>query len=129
MSTDQNKDVVRRFITEILAGGQIDRLDELVGPAYVNRAMGVDREGFRGMLKMLADALPERRFDIEDLLADGDGVVARFSGEMRTADGQSIPYRGLTYYRVAEGKVVEDDPFTSPELASMLGPLLPEPPT
>jgi hypothetical protein len=48
---------------------------------------------------------------------------------MRTADGQSLPYRGLTYYRVAEGKVVEDDPFTSPDLAAMLGPVLPGPPT
>ena len=30
METEHNKDVVRRFITEVLVGGQIDRMDELL---------------------------------------------------------------------------------------------------
>ena len=50
METEHNKDVVRRFITEVLVGGQIDRIDELVAPNYVNRAFGVDLAAFKGML-------------------------------------------------------------------------------
>jgi hypothetical protein len=43
---------------------------------------------------------------------------------MRDRDGRTISVRGLTYYRLADGKIVEDDPLTSPELARELAPLL-----
>jgi predicted SnoaL-like aldol condensation-catalyzing enzyme len=124
MATDQNKDVVRRFITEVLSGGQLDRVDELLAPSYVNRAFGVDLPGFKGMLPGLAAVLPERRFDIEELIAEGNAVVARYTSEMRDQSGQTISVRGLTYYRLADGKIVEDDPITTPELSAELGPLL-----
>ena len=70
MAIDQNKDVVRRFINEVLSGGQLDRLDELLAPGYVNRAFGVDLPAFKEMLGALAGALPERRFDVEELIAE-----------------------------------------------------------
>jgi predicted SnoaL-like aldol condensation-catalyzing enzyme len=124
MAVDQNKDVVRRFITEVLSGGRLERVDELLAPSYVNRAFGVDLPAFKGMLPGLATALPERRFDIEELIAEGDAVVARYTGEMRDQSGKTISVRGLTYYRLADGKIVEDDPITTPELTRELGPLL-----
>ena len=128
MATDNNKDVVRRFVKEVLAGGQLDRIDELVAPGYVNRAFGTGLDAFKGMLAGLTAALPDRRFDIEDLVAEGDTVVARFTGEMRDGNGKTISYRGLTFYRLADGKIVEDDPITTPDLAQELGALLGSPP-
>jgi predicted SnoaL-like aldol condensation-catalyzing enzyme len=124
MATDQNKDVVRRFITEVLSGGQLELVDELLAPTYVNRAFGVDLPAFRGMLPGLVAALPERRFDIEELVAEGEAVVARYTSEMTDRTGKTISVRGLTYYRLADGKIVEDDPMTTPELARELAPLL-----
>jgi ketosteroid isomerase-like protein len=124
MATDQNKEVVRRFINEVLSGGNLDRLDEVLAPNYVNRAFGVDLPAFKGMLPGLVAALPERRFDIEELIAEGDAVVARYTGEMRDRTGKPISVRGLTYYRLADGMIVEDEPITSPDLAAELGPLL-----
>jgi predicted ester cyclase len=124
MATDQNKDVVRRFIKEVLSGGQLDRVDELLAPSYVNRAFGVDLPAFKGMLPGLVAALPERRFDIEELIAEGDAVVARYTGEMRDQSGKTISVRGLTYYRLVDGLIVEDEPITSPDLTAELGPLL-----
>ena len=56
--------------------------------------------------------------------AEGDAVVARYTNEMRDATGKTISVRGLTYYRLADGKIVEDDPITTPDLAAELGPLL-----
>jgi hypothetical protein len=51
MSTEQNKAVVRRFITEVLVGGQVDLVDDLLATNYVNRAMGgLDRAGFKAFL-------------------------------------------------------------------------------
>ena len=124
MSTDQNKDVVRRFITEVLVGGNVEAVDEVLSPTYVNRAMGTDLAAFKAMLTGLASALPERTFDIEDLVAEGDAVVARFTSEMIDATGKAISVRGLTYYRLADGKIVEDDPITTPDLAQALGDLM-----
>ena len=128
MAADSNKDVVLRFIEEVLAGGKLDQIDELVAPGYVNRAFGVGLEAFQGMLAGLSAALPDRRFGIEDLVAEGDAVVARYTAEMRDGSGKPISFRGLTFYRITGGKIVEDDPITTPDLAQELGPLLGPPP-
>jgi steroid delta-isomerase-like uncharacterized protein len=122
MATDQNKEVVRRFITEVLSGGRLDQVDELLAPNYVNRAFGADVPAFKELVAGLAAALPERRFDVEELVAEGDAVVARFTLEMRDPGGKAISVRGLTYYRLAGGRIVEDDPITTPELTQALGP-------
>ena len=124
MAADRNKDVVRRFIAEVLSGGRLDRIDELLAPTYVNRAFGVDLPAFKEMIAGLAAALPDRRFDVEELIAEGDAVVARFTCEMRDTHGKTVSVRGLTYFRLADGRIVEDDPITTPELTQQLGPML-----
>jgi predicted ester cyclase len=120
MSTEQNKAVVRRFMTEVLAGGNIALVDELLAPNYVNRATGTDREATKGVFTALRAALPGLRFQIENLVAEGDAVVARFTIEATIA-GKPGSGRGLTYYGLANGRIVEDDPITVPDLASILG--------
>ena len=120
MSTDQNKAVVRRFITEVLAGGNVDLVDELLAPNYSNRGLGTDLAAFKAMFASFADALPNRGFDIEDLVAEGDAVVARLALEMTDTTGRKISARGLTYYGLADGRIVEDDPITTPDLMQSL---------
>jgi len=67
MSTEQNKAVVRRFITEVLSGGNIDLIDELLAPNYVNAGMGnVDRARFKGMVVGMNAAMPVREFTVGD---------------------------------------------------------------
>lgn len=129
MATDDNKTVVQRFMTEVLASGRLERIDELVAPEYVNRALGTGLEEFKGMLAGLSAAVPERQFDIEDLVGEGDAVVARYTSEMRDRSGKTYSIRGLTYYRLVGGRIVEDDPIATPDLANMLGELLGSPPT
>jgi predicted ester cyclase len=128
MSTEQNKAVVRRFMSEFLANGQLAAIDEVLGPSYVNRALGADLEAFKGFLPEIT-ALPVRRFNIENLVAEGDAVVARFTMEMGNAAGETVSARGLTYYRLADGKIVEDEPITTPDLVQELRRLLPSPAT
>jgi len=123
MGTDQNKDVVRRFINEVLMGGHLDRIDDLLSPDYVNRAFGADLSTFKGMLSGLVSVLPERRFDIEELVAEGDAVVARYTSEMRDADGKAVSMRGLTYYRLRDGKIGKTTDHHA-DLAQELAPLL-----
>lgn len=129
MATDHrdNKDIVRRFMTEVLAGGQLDQIDELLAPGDANRAFGAGVEEFKGILAGMSAAMPDRRFEVEDMVAEGDTVVARFTSEMRDASGKTISVRGNTFYRFADGKVIEDDPITTPDLAQELRGLLGSP--
>ena len=126
MSTEQNKAVVRRFMSEFLAGGKLAAIDEVLGPSYVNRALGADLQAFKGFLPEIT-ALPVRRFDIVDLVAEGDAVVARFTMQIANAAGDTVSARGLTYYRLVDGKIVEDEPITTPDLVQELRRLIPSP--
>ena len=81
MSTEQNKVVVRRFITEVLQGRDLDALDQVLAPDYVNPGMGgADLAGFKAILTGMAAAVG-MRFTIQDLVAEGDAVVARYTVE------------------------------------------------
>jgi ketosteroid isomerase-like protein len=120
-STEQNKAVVRRFMTEALGGGNLAVLDEVLAPNYVNPAMGgADLAGFKAIVAAMSSAV-SLRFTIQELVAEGDSVVARFSLEATRSSGEKLPAQGLTYYRLANGKIVEDDPFTRPDLGQLLG--------
>ena len=127
MSTEQNKAVVRRFITEVLVGGNVDLVDTLLGPNYVNIGMGgMDRAAFKAWLAANS-AGPGGQMEIRDLVAEGDAVVARFDYAITLPDGQKIEARGLTYYRLADGRIVEDDPITSPDLMQAFAAQMPQP--
>jgi predicted ester cyclase len=122
MSTEQNKAVVRRFITEVLQGRHPDSLDDVVAPNYVNPGMGgADLAGFKAILTALGAAVSGLQFNIQELIAEGDAVVARFTLEVTRTSGEKVAAEGLTYYRLADGKIVEDDPFTRPDLGQLLG--------
>ena len=122
---EQNKAVVRRFMMEALVGGNVAVIDELLAPSYVNRALaGMDRAGFKVALAAMVAAIATREFEINDLVAEGDAVVARFTWAYIFASGEKIAGRGLTYYGLANGKITEDDPITMPDLMQTLGPLL-----
>ena len=128
MSTEQNKAVVRRFITELLAGGNLDLIDELCAPNFVNTAMGgTDLAGFKAMLPAMGAVISGMTIDIVDLVAEGDAVVARYTSEITLASGKKIDVRGLTYYTLDNGKIVVDDAIESPDLSQELAALMPSP--
>ena len=122
MSTDQNKTIVSRFIVEVLDAGRTDTIDQLLAPNYRNTGLGgIDLAAFKATLAAMKTAIPGRRLELHNLVAEGDQVVARFTYHMTLASGEKVDARGLTYYRLANGKIVEDDPITSPELSTLLG--------
>ena len=94
MSIEQNKAVVRRFVSEVLVGGHVDLVDDLLAASYVNRAMGdMDRAAFKAWLTV-ASAGPGGRMEIEDLVAEGDAVVARFTYAITLPSGETVTARG-----------------------------------
>jgi hypothetical protein len=75
MTTEANKVIVRKFLKEVLGGGNIDLIDELLAPDYVNPSMGVtNRTSFKAVISGLKTAVPTRDFEIADLVAEGDSL-------------------------------------------------------
>jgi len=129
MSTEQNKVSVRRFVTEVLTGRNLGLADEVLAPNYVNRLTGGDLAASKGFLSGMSAALSDVQIEIDELVAEGDSVVARWKMEAthtgslmgETPTGKRVSSRGLTYYRLANGQIVEDDPVSTPDLLQALG--------
>jgi ketosteroid isomerase-like protein len=118
MTVDENKAVVRRLLGAISRGGDLELIDELVSPTYMNRGMGnIDRAGLKAMLSGMQAA---SHVEIIDLIAEDDAVVARMTINVTVATGKKIAVRAITFYRLAHGQIVEDDTMTSPDLAQIL---------
>ena len=126
MTTDGNKAIVRRFIKEVLGDGNIDLIDELLAPDYANPSMGVtNRSGFKAVISGLKTAAPARDFEIADLVAEGDSVVFRGNMNFTLSSGKKASARVITYYRLVDGKIVEDEPISTPPLTELLAGMMP----
>jgi steroid delta-isomerase-like uncharacterized protein len=118
MSADGNKEVVKRFIGEVLAGGRAEPIDELVAPDFVSHTWDMTEAG-RDKLKATTPQMHSRLTDVEmlidDLVAEGDQVVARLtSSATPTGDFMGAPAAGRRYtigemhwFRLRDGQIVE----------------------
>jgi steroid delta-isomerase-like uncharacterized protein len=128
MSNEENKAIIRKWFKEVINGGNSELVDELTAPNYVNLA-GVDRAGVKAMVAGMRTAIPDSRLEVENLVAEGGAVVARFTmtgthtgsmmGEKPT--GKKFSSRGMAYFRLVNGKIVEDESVTMPDLTEVLG--------
>jgi steroid delta-isomerase-like uncharacterized protein len=123
MSQEENKEIVRRILDEFWHRGDEGVIDELFAADYVNHELSnpevSGREEFklwgRGVRAMWNTGVTDWRITIEDLVAEGDRVVKRFvvrgthTGELLGAPGSGKPIemRGMSLYRITDGKVRE----------------------
>jgi steroid delta-isomerase-like uncharacterized protein len=119
--SDENKEVVRRFFAEVINAGRTDRADTFVTADYIEHQQLPGAEGRQGIeiakafLSMMRAAFPDFRFDIEDLVAEGDKVVARLTvsgtqhGAMLglTPTGKHICTSGIEEFRFAGDRIAE----------------------
>ena len=81
MSNEARKRAVYRWVTEGWGGGNIALVDELIGPDYVYRALGMPEvrgaAGIREMVTTVRAALPDLTNTVELQVAEGDIVVTR----------------------------------------------------
>ena len=118
-SIEANKAAIRRFYEEFLSRGDLAVADELCAPDYAAHFLppwapnGV--EGLKQILTMYRTAFPDVRSTIEDLIAEGDQVIARATtrGTHRGAfmgippTGKQVAVIGIDAFRLVDGKIVE----------------------
>jgi predicted SnoaL-like aldol condensation-catalyzing enzyme len=127
MSTEQNKEVVRRFVEGILNNMDSSFVDELFAPDYVNHMVPGGREGFKQFFTVISSAYPglKMEYKIERLMAEGDYVMMRASSHL-SYNGKEATGSGLGEYRLVDGKIVEDWPVSgAAELLQQVGVALP----
>ncbi len=119
MSAEDNKALVRRFVDEVQSGGNIDLIDEVCSPGFVNHSappgIRADREGLKILTAMFRGAFPDSHFTIEDMVAEGDKVVTRktfhgtHEGEFMgmPPSGRVVSMGLIDIVRVSDGRVVE----------------------
>jgi len=95
MSVEENKALVRRFL-EAHAKGDLDTLEEMLAPDFVNHNLIPDqqpgREGYLGAFTEYQAAYSHTRYVIEKQIAEGDEVVTSFSASATHDRGE---YMGL----------------------------------
>ena len=117
MSTEDNKAFVRRAI-EDLNQGNLGEADTYFTPNFVYHDAANpqvrNREEYRQFLANMLATLPGQ-FTIEDLIAEGDKVVVRYTarathrGQWRgiSPTRKQVVVMGTNTYRFAEGKIAE----------------------
>ena len=119
MAAQQNKALVRRFVDEVQSGGNINAIDELCSPEFVNHSappeVPSNREGVKQVMAMFRQAFPDSYFTVEDMVAEGDKVATRktfhgtHQGEFMgiSPTGLEVSTGLIDIVRIADGKVVE----------------------
>ncbi len=118
--SDANKTLVRRLFDEVWNKGHQQVADELFAQNYNHHdsstpdlGRGPDSEKKR--VTLYRNAFPDIRFTVEDLIAEGESVTARWSchgthkGELNgiAPTGRQFTISGISVARFTNGKMIE----------------------
>lgn len=133
----KNKAVAQRVFAEILSQGKFEVADEIYAQDFVNHGMTrdfslkEDQEAARGWRQ----AAPDLVMTADKLVAEGDLVTVLWTGRGTNtgtgnglpATGKKVQLRGITIWRIVDGKIKEEwSAFDRLSLLQQAG-LLPEP--
>lgn len=120
MSSRDNKAIARRF-AQVWAAGGMPIVDELAAPdivvsypVYPEPLRGPEQ--FKAALGEFVAAFPDLSVEVDYLVSEGDTVAARWTlrgthqGELFgiAATGKAVCMSGMSFLRIAGGKVVEE---------------------
>lgn len=118
----KNKALLKRFYNDVYVDWNMETADELLSPEFISHDWPQGQQGpeaFRNYYKAFKKALPDARYEVKDILADGDRVAVHW--EMRGTyrepfpgidvkikpAGQTVTLKGVAIYRVENGKLAE----------------------
>jgi predicted ester cyclase len=118
--TAHNKQLVETFIQELFSKCDLDAVDRYLDPAFVNHDAPFPGApdgpaGMRLAATVFRQALPDWHSEVDQLVAEGDLVVERFTasgthrGELMGAQptGKTITLAGINIFRIDGDKIVE----------------------
>jgi predicted ester cyclase len=114
----ENEAVVRRFMTELCSDGSLAVADEVVASDHVHRVGDEELHGPEELKRAvlgLRTAFPDLRFEIDDLISDGDQVVLRWTATGThggtfadvAPTGRRVTWIGCDWFRLRSGQLTE----------------------
>ena len=119
MSTEENKELIRRVVDEVYSKGNAAAVDRYYAPDWVLHDAppnaGGDRQGLKEVLGVIRGGFPDSRASVELILAEGDLVASRTRAEgTHTREyfgvaptGKRVTFTQLNIDRIRDGKIVE----------------------
>jgi predicted ester cyclase len=117
--SEDNKEVVTRFVQEFKNNANHNIVDELMTPGFVHHLtdprLPAGRDGMKAVGQSVVGGFPDVQATVQDLLADGDHVIERTSvrathtGEFNgiPATGRPVASSKIHIYRFEDGKIAE----------------------
>jgi steroid delta-isomerase-like uncharacterized protein len=114
-----NKALLRRFYREVYVDWNMALVDEVVSPTFTSHDWPeggpTGPQAFRDYYAAMRRAVPDARYEVDDLVAEGDRVVVRWrllgthEGDFGgiPASGRAITLEGIAIYRVEDGQLME----------------------
>ncbi|MEA2560518.1 MAG: hypothetical protein QOH06_2022 [Acidobacteriota bacterium] len=112
-----NKALVRRYIEEILSANKMEKLDEMLGADFTDSTPGAlgsetGPDIIRAAQGRIRALFPTVQYQIDELVAEGDKVAARYTVRAATKEEEGVPSQkveitGMTLFRIADGKIRE----------------------
>lgn len=107
MNIQENKDLIRREVEAIWNRHKLEDLSEFIGEDLLDESIEHTQQ--------FLTAFPDAQVTIQDLIAEGDKVVARLRGVATNTGpfaghpptGKVIQIDSIRIYRIAGGKIVE----------------------
>ena len=137
MSAEENKELIRRFFKilqqEVWPSGNVQPAAALLAPDWVYHDPSTPlrgHEGFQQLITMYRTAFPDGQFTIEDLVAEGDKVLTRFTargthtGELLgiPPSGKAVEFSVLSLVRIEAGKIAEEwERFDTANMLQQIG--------
>jgi predicted ester cyclase len=115
----ENKALVRRFYDEVFGKKNVNAIDELCAPGFVDHSPAPGQapgpQGLKAMFTEWFQGFPDATLTVQDMVAEGDLVVARLSGQgthtgslLGTAPtGKKVTFRGMDMIRLKDGRAIE----------------------
>jgi steroid delta-isomerase-like uncharacterized protein len=115
---EKNKAIIRNAVEQIWNQGNLDVTDELFATDYVYHGIS-EIHGAGGIKKHVAalrTSFPDFHLSLEDMIAEGDKVVSRWTGGGKQMgefmgvppSGKQVNITGIIISRIANGKIVEE---------------------
>ncbi|MEA2601052.1 MAG: hypothetical protein QOF89_2044 [Acidobacteriota bacterium] len=109
---DANKALVRRYFL-LLSEGDLAKLDEVFAPDFLDRTPGIPHPtrgpgAIRETQTKARELFTDISYLVDDLLADGDRVAARYTVRARhRTTTRFIQVTGASFFRIAGGRIKE----------------------
>lgn len=119
---EKNKETVRKLYEDCLNTGNLELLNQFISEDYVADIRGKKIRGPSGFTETVREILhgfPDIRFTVEDLIAEGDMVVVKWTSQgthtgsfmVFPASGKQVANHAVAIYQFRDNKIIQSSVY------------------